>query len=98
MKNFLQHFGTLLLISLLLIKSSAFHVYEHEETSDDSNHCELCVLTLDSQQAEVLVPAVAIANETPVYKELSLNEDFESINYKNSDNWSTLLSRPPPHL
>ena len=56
MKNTFQNIGVVLLISLLLINVSAFHMYEHAEPIDDANeHCELCVLTIEGQEIEGLV-------------------------------------------
>ena len=63
MKEIMKHSVSILLVGLLLIKISAFHVYDHHDTEDPpGNQCELCILILDGQPSEALyTPALAIS-------------------------------------
>jgi hypothetical protein len=53
MKVLLKKIWAPFLIAVLLLKISAFHVYEHQDsTSDGSSHCELCIISVNSPNAE----------------------------------------------
>ncbi|MEP3210814.1 MAG: hypothetical protein ABJN95_16550 [Maribacter sp.] len=97
MKKILERFSAVLLIGLLLIKVSAFHVYEHHDSLDDSNdHCELCVLTIEGQQSESLTPPLTVVVHSPLQfpslpKIHSLEEGYVQTIVKGN-----LFARPPP--
>ncbi|MFS4446859.1 hypothetical protein [Maribacter sp. 2307UL18-2] len=99
MKEILSPFGIFILVGLLLTKISAFHVYEHHDTLEDSNtNCELCVLTLEGQQLDGIIPA-----STTIEKSLIIIPSEPTVRpfdqeaivsfYKGS-----LFSRPPPTI
>ena len=97
MKVEIKHISALLLISLLLLKVSAFHVYEHHnELTEHEHQCELCFITFVSQQVDILVfdtNFISIDFEPPEFKEQINSTDLSSP----SGFWqSSLLSRPPP--
>ncbi|MEM9076191.1 MAG: hypothetical protein AAGC43_04085 [Bacteroidota bacterium] len=97
MKVVIKHIGAFLLIGLLLIKVSAFHVYEHHDEPDEHEHqCELCFLTFISQQVDILVfdtNFIQIGFELPEFTEpINITDLSFPFGF-----WpSGLLSRPPP--
>ena len=99
MKSVLKYLGAVFFISLMLLKASAFHVYEHHITSDgEESQCELCVLTIDSQQAETLVADSYDQNENttlPSYEPKIFTFDLEVIRGPLK---TELFSRPPPTI
>ncbi|MEM9647150.1 MAG: hypothetical protein AAF969_01625 [Bacteroidota bacterium] len=97
MKEILRGCLSFLLIGLLLIKISAFHVYEHEDKLDDSTeHCEHCLLVLDGPQSEGLMPTKLMSEKT---MEPVLYQDQiipSGISGENTTRLTILFSRPPP--
>lgn len=97
MKEILQRCSAFLLIGLLLIKISSFHVYEHQDTLDDSlEHCEHCLLVLNAQQSEGLITPVFFLQEysTPVlYEQKIISSGFL---FTKTAKPVILFSRPPP--
>lgn len=98
MKTLLKTFGSILLVGLLLAKSSAFHILEHQDSSEAfENHCELCVLALENQQLAFLdTPAKA---EVPTRVVLPLQEESQSTKsavFSSLDKQAYFFSRPPP--
>lgn len=93
----MKHIGTLLLISLLLLKVSAFHVYEHHNESVEHEHqCELCFIAFISQQVDILVfdtYFVQIEFEPPEFTE---QINITDLSFPSGFWQSSLLSRPPP--
>ncbi len=97
MNEIIGRFSAILLIGLLLFKVSAFHVYEHHDASDDStSHCELCVLTIEGQQLEGIIPSLLVMDDVSpaVFSQFKINS-FEQI-IMTSAQEGTLFSRPPP--
>ncbi len=87
-----------LLMALLLVKVSSFHVYAHQGEPDSSvEHCSVCDVTLENQQPE-------IAGEMVHHVILSPVPDTSRINFLPhvSDNsqysFLRLFGRPPPSL
>ena len=99
MKEMLGRFFAILLISLLLVKISAFHVYEHHDELDDSNtHCELCVLTIAGQQFDAIIASpIVIVNNPLIIPSKSGVTSFGS-DFIDSFYHHTFFSRPPPHI
>ncbi|MEO1012031.1 MAG: hypothetical protein AAFX53_12040 [Bacteroidota bacterium] len=97
MKEILGRISVVLLIGLLLIKVSAFHVCEHHDTPDDSNaHCELCVLAIEAQQLDGNIPSTLVLDYTPPLVPFRLKTTFLGKDYTDSLRNGTLFSRPPP--
>lgn len=99
MKDFLGRLGALLLFSLLLVKISAFHIYEHHDTLDgNAKHCEICLLTLEGQQLEGTIPAAITFDGT----RLLVSYEPQTVYYSRHDTDALrkgeLFSRPPPQL
>lgn len=97
MKQLLEPFNAFFLIGLLLIKVSAFHVYEYHDSLDDSDdHCELCVLTIEGQQSESFIPPLTVV-DCPILRLPSQHKiySFEK-GYANAIAKGNLLARPPP--
>jgi len=99
-KDIVRKLCSTLLLSILLIKVSAFHAYEHSDVSNEEvEKCDLCVLILSSQQSETL-PVVSMQIEDgsvlAVFDEplcaLAADGDFTRL-MENS-----LFSRPPPQF
>jgi len=94
----LQHISVVFFVGLLLTKVSAFHVYEHHTDNEHEDQCELCLLLIDSQQAETLTTPLTFSEEkfVPTRPQSKiLIPDFQVI----SDVSKTdLFSRPPPSL
>jgi len=99
MKVLLKKIWAPLLIAVLLLKISAFHVYEHQDsTSDESSHCELCIISVNSPNAEgtftesfeVKRPFIEVPEKTQI----------SSWNADKSDSLEELIhcTRPPPAL
>ena len=98
MKETLTRFGALLVISLLLIKISAFHVYEHFETLDGSSEgCEQCVFAVEGQDLKSFLPLVTVWNQlcsnTPAEQVTNYFSQILAIPFKEG----LPFLRPPPH-
>lgn len=98
MKEIFGRFFAIFLICLLLVKVSAFHIYEHHNAPDDSNkQCELCILTIDGQQFEGIVPLPSVI-ECPSLTLHSRSTTFSfGESHANTFYKGTLYSRPPPY-
>jgi len=99
MKALLKKIWAPLLIAVLLFKISAFHVYEHQDsTSDESSHCELCIISLNSPNAEGTFPESFEVKrpliEVPEKTEIS----FWNIDKPDSPEELVHYTRPPPAL
>ncbi|WP_435622831.1 hypothetical protein [Flagellimonas sp.] len=99
----IKHIGTLLFTGLLLLKVSAFHVYEHHDKHEDKTHeheneCELCFLTFFFQQSDILTAdfdSIQTKVVSPVFQDPIITLDSLVL----SGLWETyFLSRPPPSL
>ena len=97
MKEVLTYLGTILFTVLLLVKASAFHIYEHQDSADgQENHCEYCLLIIDSQQSDVLVANTYITENNfllPVHQDKIISVDFQVYL---SPAKTEQLPRPPP--
>ena len=97
MKEFLKHFGTVLFVSLLMVKASSFHIYDHhDELNGQENQCEFCLLVIDSQQSEIVDFSTEIQDlniSTPVRQEeiILVSVDVHFNLYR-----TDTLPRPPP--
>ncbi|WP_139063719.1 hypothetical protein [Flagellimonas eckloniae] len=93
----IKHLGSFLLITLILIKVSAFHVYEHHDDHEDkTGSCEFCLFAIDSQQSDLLLQASAVIkvpNELSAYKPCIISQDFQISRVSCRSN---LFYRPPP--
>ena len=97
MKEVLKCSGAFLFAVLLLAKVSAFHIYEHQNEADGQDtQCEYCILAIDSQQADILLPTLDIVennNRPSTHDELIISNDFQ-VNLSPSK--TEQLPRPPP--
>ena len=97
MKVEIKHISTFLLIGLILLKVSSFHIYEHHDTSQEHDtECELCFLTIFTQQSDVQVPDLDIPQinlENQVFQDPIVALDFPILP---SSKQTYFLSRPPP--
>lgn len=97
MKNVLKQLGIVLFVSILLIKLSAFHIYEHHDTIDEQEmQCELCFLVFESQHSEGLQPIIPIIEDSTL--RLSSESKIIELNFQPVPNLhrAALFSRPPP--
>ncbi|UII81319.1 hypothetical protein [Flagellimonas sp. CMM7] len=97
MKEILRRCFAFLLIGLLLIKVSAFHVYEHQNNLDNPlEHCEHCLLAFDGQQFEGLIPSNPVPQKflTPVISKQKIVSS--KFSFTNTAKLVSLFSRPPP--
>ncbi|WP_106145575.1 hypothetical protein [Flagellimonas meridianipacifica] len=98
MKVVIKHISVVAFIGLLLIKATSFHVYEHhhDDAEEHQNQCELCFLTLFSQQADSLTISVDYVPKEFTFawhKSKIITLDFPVF----MDSPKTdLFSRPPP--
>ncbi len=99
MKEFFGRFGTCLLVGLLLVQVSMFHVYEHHDVLDSTdNPCEICVLTIEGQQFEGILPAPFSIDFSPPIVSYRPTIISFGQNFTHSILEGTLFSRPPPFL
>lgn len=62
--DLLKNIGSILLLGLLLLKLSAFHIYEeHDSLNGQDTHCEFCLLVIENQQLETTVISSPIIDE-----------------------------------
>ena len=99
MKEVLKYLGAFLFAVLLLVKASAFHIFEHQDVADGQDtHCEYCLLVIDSQQADVLAGSSDIIEDNillPIYQGKMTSVDFQ-VNL--SPFKTEQLPRPPPSV
>ena len=99
MKEVLKYLGAFLFAILLLVKASAFHIYEHQDAPEGNDtQCEYCLLVIDSQQSEVLdFPTDVLIEKIFV---LSLQDKITSVDFQVnlSPFKSEQLPRPPPSV
>jgi len=85
-----------LLLGLLFIKVSAFHVYAHQNTDNQIEICGYCDLAIENQQAE-LSPDLTPIDFTerlldyPTLRFYLSEEDFTPLHHS-----AYLFTRPPP--
>ncbi|MEM9361842.1 MAG: hypothetical protein AAGA43_04355 [Bacteroidota bacterium] len=95
----LKHIGVVVFIGLLLIKTSAFHVHDHDDTTEEhENPCELCVLLIASQQSDTLILIFDYIQEKPVRPNTQVK--VSTIDYRDirTPLSTYLFSRPPPEF
>ena len=99
MKNVLKYLGAVLFVTLMLTKASAFHIYEHHDSlNDQETPCELCILSIDNQQTDILFcPILSLVEniELPVYQGNLISFDLQ---LDKGPMKTSLFSRPPPSL
>ena len=99
MKEVLKYLGAAFLLVLLLVKASAFHIYDHHDSlNGQENQCEFCLLVIDSQQADILLVSSDISEgniPTPLLQDQIISVDFQ-VNLSPSK--TELLPRPPPSI
>ena len=96
MKDGFKYFS-LVLIAVLLIKVSAFHVYEeHDAVEDPGGHCELCVIAIDGLQFEGITPSPIVVPESPVSAFFKPERIFPQQMHALKGEAFHLFSRPPP--
>ena len=85
------------LLLFLGVKASAFHPLTHEE-SEDTSHCEVCVLVIQQETEDFDHPEVQAVPEEEV---VTLDEE-EQATYLSTpylrESWMRYFSRPPPQL
>ncbi|MEM7382461.1 MAG: hypothetical protein AAF361_14895 [Bacteroidota bacterium] len=91
-------FFLLLLASLMVCKASAFHFCDHEhEHEEDIDHCELCDLAIEIQQADAIPAVENVENVRELPPEPLRNPQLRSLEAPNKVNLSyRLYGRPPP--
>ena len=98
MKDFFARFISILFVGLVLIKVSAFHVYEHFDSLDGSHEdCELCIFAIEGQQFESSLFPIAEIEQI-----LSIIASRPKITYVVQEHVvlikkGILLLRPPPY-
>ncbi len=86
-----------LFIGLLLIKISAFHVYEHHHAEEEHEEpCELCLLSIDLQQADVLEIWFHGNWEITLPTQYPIKIEFADSQAQSGVLKTDLVSRPPP--
>ena len=96
MKAGIHHFS-FLLIALLLIKVSAFHIYEEHDTLEDSGEkCELCLMAVESLQLDGTDPGVVDVPRAEVAVFQGLSQIFARQSFARKGETLLLFSRPPP--
>ncbi|NAS10640.1 hypothetical protein [Poritiphilus flavus] len=97
MKKVFRSSFAFILLGLLLIKISSFHIYDHQDSSiDPMAHCELCLQAIEGQQMEMLYPPF-VADQvisTPILFERKAI--FPGPVLSNTATPAILFSRPPP--
>ncbi len=99
MKAIVRYFWPTILIGVLLIKISAFHVCEHHHSSEHSETpCENCLLVIDALELE----GILTAGEDPeLFRPEILSTKklvFSTTRYKNKKRIANFRCRPPPLL
>lgn len=99
MKDFLKHIGSTFLLGLLLIKLSAFHVYEeHDNLNGQEHHCEFCLLAIENQQLDSLIVSSPLIDDIfnePIHQDGIIWVDL-SVNLNHSK--EEQFTRPPPFI
>ena len=97
MKEVLKYLSAALLLVLVLVKASAFHIYDHHDSlNGQENQCEFCLLVIENQQSEILIVSSDISADaipTPLLQGQIVSVDFQ-VNL--SPLKTELLPRPPP--
>lgn len=95
MKNeFAYH--TFLLLAILVIKVSAFHIHEEHHPDDTAHHCELCLLAIEGLQVEGIQPVSVAVPNPPITTLLKPARIFVSRAHDLKGETYHLFSRPPP--
>ena len=96
MKEGFKYFS-LILVAILLIKVSAFHIYEEHDTLEDpGDHCELCLIAIDNLQLEGIDPSPAVVPNLPITTLLRPVKVFPEQSLSLGNESGQLFSRPPP--
>lgn len=99
MKEVIGRCFAMLLIGLLLIKVSAFHIYEHQNALDSSaSHCEQCVVAIYGQQSEAQITSFPVPEALPKiirYKDIIISRD-NALTHNIA--FIVPFSRPPPMI
>ena len=82
----------------MLLKASAFHIYEHVDENESHEECHLCDLAMENQVAELhFSPNIEFSEkESPAVQNSITTTDSEAITdplYQFGQ-----FSRPPPSL
>ncbi|AZQ58235.1 hypothetical protein EJ994_05190 [Maribacter sp. MJ134] len=98
-KKFISNSIAFLLFALMVLKVSSFHVYTHEDTTQDSvENCAICDLAIENPDIDFIVPVplastttvpLCAFNEQPVIKDITISSFF----LRNS-----FFGRPPPQV
>lgn len=97
MKEILIRLSAILLIGLLLVKISAFHVYEHHDSVGESKEpCERCVLIIEGQQLESLTPSTTVVECATLQIPSQHNISSLAEGHMLAVEEGILFSRPPP--
>ena len=81
----------------MMVKASAFHIYEHHDDLDGhDSQCEHCLLAIESQQSEIIDFPLQIKDyDVPMPRREGLTNSIESdIQFDLCK--TELLPRPPP--
>ena len=96
MKDGLNYFA-LLLVAILAIKVSAFHIYEeHDPLEDPGGHCELCLIAIDGLQLEGIHPSPVVVPNSHAGILFRPVHIFMPQAHTPGSEAGQLFSRPPP--
>ena len=93
----LKQTGAFVVLSLLLFKVSAFHVYEHDHDEEEHEHsCEHCALALDFQKTDIQLTFQVMVPQMPITPPFDDNLPLLSSQTSMNSVKTELCSRPPP--
>lgn len=85
-----------LLVGLLFIKVSAFHVYEHQNADNQVDACGFCDLAIENQQSE-LVLDFSVPEATTLFAEYPiLKITLPGVAFTPLHRYTYIFTRPPP--
>ena len=86
----------ILLVGLLFVKVSAFHVYAHQNADNQAETCGYCDLAVENQQAELTPGFSALEVPTPPAEHLETQIELPHVEVVSFHLSSFLFTRPPP--
>lgn len=97
MKAIVRYFWPTILIGVILIKISAFHVCGHHDSSEHSKTpCENCLLVIDALELEGF--SIPVEGSELFRPEILSAQKlvFDAVWYKNKKRIASFHCRPPP--
>jgi len=90
-------FFTFLCCAILFVRTTATHVYSHDD-GNDVESCLVCDVLLDAQSSEVQAPQAYIMAPSPMVLEHYVAPISRACHIHRTILPSSILSRPPPAL